>query len=365
MPPTDVSSSGRIFGLDLFRAVAIVLVVLRHGGIVLGLGGIGSPGWLEMIDGVDLFFVLSGFLIGTILLKEMHREEGFTPRRLARFWKRRWFRTLPAYYLILAVNVLLVRTHFMNGDLSAFNARFLVFLQNFNTPFTGFFWESWSLAVEEWFYLLTPLMMIALLRILPAKWSFLAVTALMLVVPPILRYHRMDPHLDTFWGYIVIGKVVLTRLDSIAYGLLAAWTCYHYRTLWDKLRIPALLVGAAAILLLATTHPLEEVFLRQVLIYSLIPLAAMLLLPAANSLRKINGPVPAAITHISKISYSMYLVNLALVAEVIRSRFPPTGTMDAIFKYMLFWAVVVVLASLLHRYFELPMLRLRERRWFF
>ena len=364
MPPTDVSPSGRIFGLDLFRAVAIILVVLRHGGIVLGLGGIGSPGWLEMIDGVDLFFVLSGFLIGTILLKEMHREEGFTPRRLARFWKRRWFRTLPAYYLILAVNLLLVRTHFINGDFSAFNARFLLFLQNFNAPFTGFFWESWSLAVEEWFYLLTPLMMIGLLRLIPAKWSFLAVTALMLVVPPILRYHRMDPGLDAFWGYIAIGKVVLTRLDSIAYGLLAAWMCFHYRPVWDKLRLPALFVGAVAFSLMAAVGPFHDVFLRQVLIYSLIPFTTMLLLPAANALHKAKGSVAATVTHISKISYSMYLVNLALVAEVIRSRFPPTDATDAVLKYVLFWAVVIVLASLLYRYFELPMMRLRERRWF-
>ena len=364
MPPTDVSPSGRIFGLDLFRAVAIVLVVLRHGGIVLGLGGIGSPGWLEVIDGVDLFFVLSGYLIGTILLKEMHREEGFTPRRLVRFWKRRWFRTLPAYYLILAVNVVLVRTHFINGDFGAFNARFLVFLQNFNTPFTGFFWESWSLAVEEWFYLLAPLMMIPLLRRFPAKWSFLAVTALMLIIPPILRYHRMDPHLDAFWGSIVIGKVVLTRLDSIAYGLLAAWMCFHYRAVWDKLRFPALLVGAVAFLLLAMIGPFQNVLLRQVLVYSLIPFAAMLLLPAANALRDAKGPAAAAVTHLSKISYSMYLVNLALVAEVIRSRFPPTSAADAVSKYVVFWVAIVALASLLYRHFELPMMRLRERRWF-
>ncbi|MEO5585145.1 MAG: acyltransferase [Flavobacteriales bacterium] len=364
MPPTDVSPSGRIFGLDLFRAVAIMLVVLRHGGIVLELGGIGSPAWLEVIDGVDLFFVLSGFLIGTILLKEMHREEGFTTRRLVLFWKRRWFRTLPAYYLILAVNVVLVRSHFINGDFSAFNLRFLVFLQNFNKPFTGFFWESWSLSVEEWFYLLTPLMMILLLRMLPGKWSFLSVTALMLAAPLILRYHRMDPGLDSFWGYIIIGKVVLTRLDSIAYGLLAAWACYHYRVLWDKLRIPTLLLAALVFLLIAMIGPFQDVLLRQVLIYSLIPFAAMLLLPAANALRDAKGPIAAAVTHISKISYSMYLINLALVAELIRSRFPPTDATDAVLKYVLFWAVVVALASLLYRYFELPMMRLRERRWF-
>lgn len=149
MPPTDVFQSGRIFSLDLFRAVAIMLVVLRHGGNVLEMGGIGSSVWLDVVDGVDLFFILSGFLIGTILLKGMHRAEGFTPRRLARFRKHRWFRTLPAYYLILAVDVVLLRTPFINGDFSAFNARFLVFLQNLNAPFTGFCWESWSLAVEE------------------------------------------------------------------------------------------------------------------------------------------------------------------------------------------------------------------------
>lgn len=109
--------------------------------------------------------------------------------------------------------------------------------------------------------------------------------------------------------------------------------------------------------------PLPDILLRQVRIYSLIPCAAMSLLPAANAWRHAKWPVAAAITHISRISYSMYLVNLALVAEVIRSRFPPADATAAVFLYVLFWAVVVAISSALYRWFELPMMRLRERRW--
>ncbi|MCB0758262.1 MAG: acyltransferase [Flavobacteriales bacterium] len=362
MTPTDVSPSGRIFGLDLFRAVAILLVVLRHGGIILGLGGIENPRWLEVIDGVDLFFVLSGFLIGTILLKELHRREGLTWPRLARFWKRRWLRTLPNYYLILAANVVVVKLGIVHQDIHAISARFLVFMQNWNSPFTGFFWESWSLSVEEWFYLITPLAILMLLGALRPKWSFLAVTVLMLAVPMVFRYQRMDPALDEFWSGITIGKVVVTRLDSIAYGLLAAWTCFHYRPLWDRVRIPALAGGALLVVFLLVHGPFTGLVARQVLYWSIVPVAAMLLLPAANSWRRSSGPLGATITHTSKISYSMYLINLGLVACVIRDQFPPVSATDAMIKYVLFWAVVVGVSSFLYRYFELPVLRLREKR---
>jgi peptidoglycan/LPS O-acetylase OafA/YrhL len=82
----------RIYGLDILRAVAILDILighsLTHANIDFGL-----------FDGVNLFFVLSGFLIGKILIKNMERE--FTIKSLYTFWYRRWMRTLPAYFLYL------------------------------------------------------------------------------------------------------------------------------------------------------------------------------------------------------------------------------------------------------------------------
>ena len=97
------SARQRIFGLDLLRAIAIGLVLLCHitPFFVFPL----APGWFAEVSalaslGVDLFFVLSGFLIGGILLRDLDRGASF--RSLVAFWSRRWWRTLPNYYLFLA-----------------------------------------------------------------------------------------------------------------------------------------------------------------------------------------------------------------------------------------------------------------------
>ena len=108
-----MSSGPRIIGLDVLRALAIGGVVLSHGlvflyphvpalelgGARLGLYHLGHSGYY----GVELFFVLSGFLIGGILLGVGPRLAGGA--ELLRFYCRRWFRTLPNYYLFLLVNI--------------------------------------------------------------------------------------------------------------------------------------------------------------------------------------------------------------------------------------------------------------------
>ena len=92
-------ASGRIFGLDLMRAIAILIVMYMHSMFVLPVSVqriFNLP--LPAMDGVSVFFVLSGFLIGGILLRILE-EQNFGPREIFQFWIRRWFRTLPNYVL--------------------------------------------------------------------------------------------------------------------------------------------------------------------------------------------------------------------------------------------------------------------------
>src|SRR5450432_1247018 len=90
--------SSRVYGLDIMRAFAIIPVVMGHGGFILNKAETNFP-WIPLIDGVELFFVLSGFLIGSILLK-IFNEPDFKFESVMNFFKRRWLRTLPNYYLI-------------------------------------------------------------------------------------------------------------------------------------------------------------------------------------------------------------------------------------------------------------------------
>ena len=158
---TQSALTSRLRGLDLLRAAAILLVLMSH---YMGFvshaptfGVVGKVGWA----GVDLFFVLSGYLIGNQLLAPAARGE---PLSLKTFFVRRLLRTLPNYYVVLAVYWLFPGPP-LGGSSMADPWRFLTFTQNFGLAYGQTFTHSWSLCIEEQFYLLLPLVVLALARL--------------------------------------------------------------------------------------------------------------------------------------------------------------------------------------------------------
>lgn len=352
----------RVFGLDIFRAVAILLVLLLHSRFILDGTRLEGFPFVRIMDGVELFFVLSGFLIGGILLRKVNSEEGFAVRDLFQFWKRRWFRTLPGYYLILAVNYVIVRYNVIHEGIYNFNWKYLFFLQNFSKPMIGFYRESWSLTIEEWFYIITPLMLFVFLRFTKPKFAFLLSVIFMLAFSFACRTSMMDVSLDRFWVDLTFRKVVIMRLDSIGYGLLAAWVFYYYREYWDRYRWVAFGAGAALMVFILSYRAAAGTIYSQVIYFSLAAVASMLLLPVASNVKAGNGVMARAITHISLVSYSMYLINFSLVAEVIRDQFAPHGGVDGLVKYAAYWVIVIVGATVLYYGFEKPVMDLRDRK---
>lgn len=146
----------RLQGLDTLRALAIALVLMSHynGFVAQGsvFGFIGEVGWA----GVDLFFVLSGYLIGNQLLAPAARGESL---QLKTFFARRLLRTLPNYYVVLAVYLLLPHSVIW-GKTMAPAWRYLTFTQNFGLRYGETFTHSWSLCIEEQFYLVLPLLVL-------------------------------------------------------------------------------------------------------------------------------------------------------------------------------------------------------------
>jgi len=350
----------RIFGLDLLRTIAILWVVKVHGGFLLNNTRFENFPYIKMIDGVDLFFVLSGFLIGKILLELINSENKFELKSLLNFWKRRWFRTLPNYYLILIINVFVVKFGIIHEDISKFNWKFFFFLQNFSSPLTGFFWESWSISIEEWFYLTVPILLFLALKILQPKRAFLFVTLFVILFSFFYRISISSPYADSSVIDLTFRHLVLTRLDSLAFGLLAIWVNYFYHNFWNKFRKTFFLLGMSLIFFLIYFKSEYNTFYRQVLYFSISPISVMFLLPFLQSFKLKEGFFHKTITHISKISYSMYLINLALIAEILRDNFSPKNEIDGIVKYILYWCVVVIASTFLYRYFELPVMKLRD-----
>jgi peptidoglycan/LPS O-acetylase OafA/YrhL len=93
----EAGANKRIFGLDILRASAILFVMLSHSRAFIDPHAGTYYYGLFILDGVDLFFVLSGFLIGGILIRTIN-DKGLTWVQLTNFWTRRWFRTLPNYF---------------------------------------------------------------------------------------------------------------------------------------------------------------------------------------------------------------------------------------------------------------------------
>ena len=156
---TDTESSGRIFGLDVMRALSILMAMGYH---AMYFFIVPFPRVLVQFESaaywcVELFFVLSGFLIGSMIAKSYVNDTEYRFSHIVSFWKRRWIRTLPNYYLMLLVNLLLILIPGIRGE--GFSWKFFVFLQGFTSRPPTFFPETWSLAIEEWFYFLIPIIL--------------------------------------------------------------------------------------------------------------------------------------------------------------------------------------------------------------
>jgi peptidoglycan/LPS O-acetylase OafA/YrhL len=130
--------------------------------------------------GVEIFFVLSGFLIGKILY-QLYLEEDFSLATVFYFLKRRWFRTLPNYYLILLINIVIA---VIIGYEMPQLWRYFFFLQNFKITMLPFFTESWSLSVEEFAYVVLPFFVLFLSVIVKPKnkATFFLYAILLLIV---------------------------------------------------------------------------------------------------------------------------------------------------------------------------------------
>ena len=361
----ETDYSKRVFGLDLMRAIAIINVVIVHAGWMDIFPN--YPGF-PIIPGVELFFVLSGFLIGTILLKTFINEKTFGLKQVKKFWIRRWFRTLPNYYLILILNIIVVYFGIIHEDFSQFNWRFFFFVQNLTTDFHGFFWESWSLSIEEWFYLSFPIVLILFNLAfkkskIGGKYIFLVNIIFYLCFSILMRFvfgTRLEIG-NSFWYDVKIHKVIIYHLDGIAFGLLGAYIKYWFPTFWHKSRNITFIIGLAICFAVPYINWNPTDSLTIIFKISLQSIGCFLLLPRFETIKTAPKNLTKVVTHISLISYSMYLINLSLVSSVITSNIKINDKPTAIIWYSIYWIAVVLFSTIIYKYFEKPMMDLRDK----
>lgn len=363
----------RIYGLDIIRALAILFVLFEHGQILLP----NSRGFIYNLfhfDGVSIFFVLSGYLIGDILIKTLE-EEKLTKKVLLNFWKRRWFRTLPNYYLVLAIIVLYYVVKMPSYNFENLTS-FLVFSQNLFSSHPYFFPEAWSLSIEEWFYLTIPLLLtfsVLALKLSPKKSVlFCILTVLVFSISiRVYRFYSIDINSIADWDFL-FRKQVVTRLDSIIFGVFGAFIRFYYPKIWVKNKTGKFLIGLSLCILFKVLMLLNLIafdsFYFCVLSFSIFSLSILLLLPFLSNLKSGNGWVYRAVTVFSLTSYSMYLLNLTVVQRIIMGNLPWSNFIQnqatlIPLQYVCYWLLTIIFSILLYKYYEIPMTNLRNRKF--
>lgn len=354
----------RVFGLDVFRSLAILTVILGHGKLIIRET---SPeiAAIPLPNGVEIFFVLSGFLIGQIIFKQVGKGTFSSFKELTLFWRFRWFRTLPNYYLVLILNIILAYFELTHYTISAYSWKFWLFLQNFAWPLYAFYPESWSLAVEEWFYLLFPAALVVALAWSKNKFAkpiSLLVILLFILMPTILKMkfaYQTDFSSPIDWDKR-LRTVVVYRLDSIMMGMLFAWVAFYYERFFKQQRFLLLVLGLAINLLNRTFNAGLDSAFSESFFLVINGLSMAMTLPFFAHWRQAKGLLAQFITYISVISYAMYLVHFSLVLNPMY-RFLDFGNNPNTWWYFgLFIGATFFLSHLLYKYFEKPMTDLRK-----
>ncbi len=386
----NTRSTKRVFGLDVMRAIAILIVVDAHASVALGKYYRGAF-WHHLVpDGVELFFVLSGFLIGGILIRSYEKKGHFDRSLLVNFWTRRWFRTLPNYYLVLAGLLLFAFLRAWRSGLQPVLpgggtlTTYFIFVQNFASRIPDFFPETWSLAIEEWSYITLPLVLWAMHGLLAGRWSrqrIVLVTILTIIVGTNLYRLYRSLQIPLSEGELEFRGIVATRLDAISYGVLGAYVRHYFPAYWTNVSVRRRLfiVGLTLTALTAFSSSIVTLqfyyeagilpaytFYKRTVYFLIIGVSMAMWLPYMDGWRTATGGwarfgLARAITHISLISYSMYLLNLTPIMMTIVNRIPTTSSTIGWLKIGLFWGLVLSLSTLLYKFFEKPVTELRER----
>ncbi len=356
----NLLATRRNLQLDFLRGVAILLVILRH--TVL----FHIPAWEASLvqfgwAGVDLFFVLSGFLISGLLFSE-YRQNGMI--RFARFAVRRALKIYPAFYFLVLLTVL-ARIAFHASDAVLRPLLHDVFFIQSYIP--GTYGHFWSLSVEEHFYILLPVLLYFMIRgskpgepnpfrFFPWLFSMTAIALLLArlwtakhVVPFAWQTHLYPTHL---------------RFDSLMFGvLLSYWAQFHARRFWEFARpryFLFILVGVFLIspgFLLTQETPWMYTYGFTVLYLGFGAILIGMLSAPMELMPRVLQVFLRTFAFIGGFSYSIYLWHvpwLILLGSAGVLRIPYLG----VAVFILGSIAVGIMTS---RLVEIPMIRVRDR----
>jgi len=354
----------RLHGLDTLRAIAILAVMLYHltifGELTIRLLPITYFGWM----GVDLFFVLSGFLIGQQLLKPYLR--GTSPS-IADFYLRRAFRILPCYLAVLAL-------YFLVPAWREFPVlpplwKFLTFTMNFGFSFSSrSFSNAWYLCVEEHFYLLLPLLVVLLMR-RPSTLKTITLLLLLIASGIALRAYLIAHFPDDIWEKIYYPS--WTRFDGLVFGVTLALIRTFRPHWWQHAAIRGhtlLLTGLGCIATVLYLFRNEDLGNNTgpakwgvVLGFPLLAFGLTLITASALTTNGLlaRWRIPGT-KAIATLAFTLYLTHKP-VAHLVMVHVPSITHAKGPASWLLYAVTCAAAALVLHLAIERPFLRLRDR----
>jgi peptidoglycan/LPS O-acetylase OafA/YrhL len=339
-----IESTGRISSVDVFRAFAILPVVVFHFNKFLPFGELG----------VDLFFVISGLLVGSILIRKFKKNERID------FWQfilQRGFKIWPSYYWFLLIGSFLAYLFYSQYKPDYIIGagrdmlRYLFFYQNYTgAPFHWPFDHIWSLCVEEHFYILLPVLFIIVkslfsnnLRYLTLSVIGLIIAGIILKVMSIYFTHSKDTYAGTH-----------NRIDALGWGVLLGILVAYLEEYLRKVKWLFMLFISGVILFSANIITFiywKNYFFEKVVFHSLAPFCFFLML---LGLYYHNFSKWKAIRFISYYSYNWYLWHPIFV--LIISKYFGIGWIGLVIYMMVSFVTAMLFTILVEERF----LKIRE-----
>lgn len=362
-PATVHLGNAHWFGLDVMRAIAVLLVVVHHS-VPLLFASVATDRtqvvWLMICGplGVDLFFALSGYLIGGIVIRIVADLRDFAV--VKQFWMRRWLRTLPAAYVsALVLWVVAAPKNIADYFLSIF------FMSTINPQDISSempFW--WSLGVEELFYLLLPLLIYVLIKRTTPMRALGIALAVFVVMSTVNRGIAMALLPSDDWD--AIQYTMYTRLDSMVWGVLIAWIRGQRPHWYAELRTYGLGVGMVLITLgvMSYVDAWRWPYVDVVVMHTLLTAGAALLIPAMEHVTTLGWrTLDSCMSWLARVSYSVYLYHFMMVTLLVRL-FGPATSWSMLAAVLFLYAVLTLGAAALSYYaVEAPVLRWRDKRY--
>lgn len=357
----------RSFGLDFLRSICIWMVMLSH--VAYWFAPLKDSIYINVIMplllGVEPFFVLGGFLAAISFHHVIRKNNNrVNLSDASSYVKRRWLRTLPNYFLFLAIYA---AAFSVTKEDFSFDVNYLFFTQNLFWLAPNFFSVSWSLATQEWFYVLLPASMLIFSKANLGQRINLLVTAScgLIIVSFVARliYLNENP-VDNLEG--PLRRILLLRLDSVAIGVLIGHIYFSNKEFFYRYRLHLFCLGITCIVALCYLRRVpsfSEQYIIQMIFYPTFSFSLAICMPWIYEISRPQSDYRAILfEQTSKWSYSLYLSHvffldaIYLVGRKIGISF--NGDMLTVILTVLWIGVTYTVSALLYNYFEKPMLKL-------